>query len=387
MQNFMFENPTRIIFGKGSIARIGQELKRFGSKVLMVYGSGSIKKNGVYDQVVASLKEAQVPYVEFAGVRSNPFLSKVLEGVEVAKKEQVDVILAVGGGSVIDTAKTIACGVKADHDIWDFFTYKTTVRGALPILTILTISASASEMNPAAVITKEETCQKFSIRTPFIQPKVSIMDPCVLSTLSDAYTAYSAADAVTHMLEGYFNNTEPSGILQDRLVENLMRTLMEAAEICLKDPADYNARANFMWSATLGFNGLTTAGMGIVGYPAHMIEHSLSALYDVPHGAGLSIVLPAWMTWASRKNPAKFARLAREVFSVKIKDDTKAAARGISKLRSWFVSIKTPVKLREVNIPRKDIGKIAENAVTLAETWKLSGYTKEVISDILKLCK
>ncbi len=387
MQNFVFENPTRVIFGKGSIARIGQELKRFGSKVLMVYGSGSIRKNGVYDQVAASLKEAQIPCVEFGGVRSNPFLSKVLEGIEVAKKEQVDVILAVGGGSVIDTAKTIACGVKADHDIWDFFTYKKPIRGALPVLTILTISASASEMNPAAVITKEDTCQKFSIRSPFIQPKVSIMDPCALSTLSDAYTAYSAADTVTHMLEGYFNNTEPASNLQDRLVESLMRALMEATEVCLKDPADYNARANFMWAATLGFNGLTTAGMGIVGYPAHMIEHSLSAMYDVPHGAGLSIVLPAWMTWASRKNPAKFARLAREVFGVKIKDDVKAAARGISKLKSWFVSIKTPVKLREVNIPRKDIKKIAENAVVLAETWKLSGYTKEIIADILKLCR
>jgi len=387
MQNFVFENPTRVIFGKGSIARIGQELKRFGSKVLMVYGSGSIRKNGVYDQVAASLKEAQIPCVEFGGVRSNPFLSKVLEGIEVAKKEQVDVILAVGGGSVIDTAKTIACGVKADHDIWDFFTYKKPIRGALPVLTILTISASASEMNPAAVITKEDTWQKFSIRSPFIQPKVSIMDPCALSTLSDAYTAYSAADTVTHMLEGYFNNTEPASNLQDRLVESLMRALMEATEVCLKDPADYNARANFMWAATLGFNGLTTAGMGIVGYPAHMIEHSLSAMYDVPHGAGLSIVLPAWMTWASRKNPAKFARLAREVFGVKIKDDVKAAARGISKLKSWFVSIKTPVKLREVNIPRKDIKKIAENAVVLAETWKLSGYTKEIIADILKLCR
>ena len=387
MQNFVFENPTRIIFGKGSIARIGQELKRFGNKVLMVYGQGSIKQNGVYDQVVASLKEAQVSCVEFAGIRSNPFLSKALEGIEIAKKEQVDVILAVGGGSVIDTAKTIACGVTADHDIWDFFTYKKPIRGALPILTILTISASASEMNPAAVMTKEETCQKFSIRSPFIQPKVSIMDPSVLSTLSPAYTAYSAADGVTHMLEGYFNNTEPAGILQDRLVESMMRTLMEATEVCLKDPGDYNARANFMWAATLGFNGLTTAGMGIVGYPAHMIEHSLSAMYDVPHGAGLSIILPAWMTWASCKNPVKFARLARGVFGVKIKDDTKAAARGISRLKSWFVSIKTPVSLREVNIPRKDIGKIAENAVTLAETWKLSGYTKEVISDILKLCR
>jgi len=387
MQNFVFENPTRIVFGKGSIARIGQELKRFGSKALMVYGQGSIKQNGVYDQVVASLKEAQVPFVEFQGIRSNPFLSKALEGIEIAKKEQVDVILAVGGGSVIDTAKTIACGVQADHDIWDFFTYKKPIRGALPILTILTISASASEMNPAAVMTKEETCQKFSIRSPFIQPKISIMDPSVLSSLSPAYTAYSAADGVTHMLEGYFNNTEPAGILQDRLVESLMRTLMEAAEACLKDPGDYNARANFMWAATLGFNGLTTAGMGIVGYPAHMIEHSLSAMYDVPHGAGLSIVLPAWMTYASRKNPAKFARLAREVFGVKIKDDMKAAARGISKLKSWFVSIKTPVSLKEVNIPKKDIGKIAENAVMLAETWRLSGYPKEVIADILKQCR
>lgn len=387
MQNFVFENPTRVIFGKGSIARIGQELKRFGSKALLVYGSGSIKKNGVYDQVVASLKEARVPFVEFADVRSNPYLSKVLEGIEVAKREQTDVILAVGGGSVIDTAKTIACGVKADHDIWDFFTYKKSIGGALPVLTILTISASASEMNPAAVITKEETCQKFSIRSLFIQPKVSIMDPSVLSSLSDAYTAYSAADAIAHMLEGYFNNTEPAGILQDRLVESLMRTLMEATEACLRDPADYNARANFMWAATLGFNGLTTAGMGNVRYPVHMIEHSLSAIYDVPHGAGLSIVLPAWMTWASRKNPAKFARLAREVFGVKLKDDVRAAARGISRLKAWFIAIKAPVRLREVDIPARDIKKIAANAVMLAETWRLTGYPEEVIADILKLCR
>lgn len=387
MQNFVFENPTRILFGKGTIARIGQEVKRFGGKALLVYGQGSIKRNGIYDQVVASLKEAGVPFVELSGVKSNPVLSKALEGIEAAKRESTDVVLAVGGGSVIDTAKTIACGVKADHDVWDFFTYKKPIREALPVLTVLTVSASASEMNPAAVMTKEETCQKFSIRSPFIQPKVSILDPTVLTTLSDAYTAYSAADVITHMLEGYFNNTEPDSILQDRLVEALMKTLMETTEEILKNPTDYNARAKFMWTATLAFNGLTVSGMGIVGYPAHMIEHSLSALYDVPHGAGLSIVLPAWMTWAGRKNPAKFARLAREVFGVKLKDDARAAARGISKLKAWFSAIKTPVKLREVNIPARDINKIAENAVMLAETWRLAGYSKEVIADILKLCR
>ncbi len=387
MQNFVFENPTRILFGKGTIPRIGQEVKRFGSRALLVYGQGSIKRNGIYDQVTASLKEAGVPFVELPGVKSNPVLSKALEGIEAAKRESADVVLAVGGGSVIDTAKTIACGVKADHDVWDFFTYKKSIRGALPVLTVLTVSASASEMNPAAVMTKEETRQKFSIRSPFIQPKVSILDPTVLTTLSDAYSAYSAADVVTHMLEGYFNNMEPDSILQDRLVEALMKTLMETTEEVLQNPTDYNARAKFMWTATLAFNGMLVSGMGIVGYPAHMIEHSLSALYDVPHGAGLSIVLPAWMTWASRKNPAKFARLAREVFGVKHKDDAKASARGISKLKAWFIAIKTPVRLREVDVPARDIHKIAENAVMLAETWRLAGYSKEVIVDILKLCR
>ena len=389
MQNFTFDNPTRIIFGQGMIARTGGEVKRFGTKVLLVYGQGSIKKNGIYDQVIASLKEADVSVVEFPGVRSNPVLSHALKGIELARSEKVDAVLAVGGGSVMDTAKTIAAGVKADpgDDVWDFFTFKKKIKGALPVVTVVTVSASASEMNPGAVMTREEGAQKFAISSPFIQPRTSVLDPTVLYSLSPAYSAYSSVDIITHMLEGYFNNREPESPLQDRLVEGLMKTVMENTEVILKDQRHYNARANVMWSAILAFNGLTTAGMGFVSFPAHMIEHSLSALYDVAHGAGLSITLPGWMSYAVNKSPAKFARLGREVFGIEEADDLKAAVEGIDRLKRWFSSIGSPTSLKEAGIPEGDIGKIAENASVIAAVWGMKAYTRETIAEILNLCR
>ncbi|OPY06234.1 MAG: NADH-dependent butanol dehydrogenase B [Syntrophaceae bacterium PtaB.Bin038] len=388
MQNFVFENPTKIIFGKGSIARIGAEVKRFGTRVLMVYGMGSVRASGVYEQVLNSLKEAGVDVVELPGVKSNPLLSRAKEGIALARSNQVDAVLAVGGGSVIDTAKTIAAGAMADHDPWEFFVYTKTVKSALPVLVVLTLSASASEMNAAAVITRDDTLQKFSVRSPLIQPKTSILDPEALYTVTPSYTAYSAVDIITHMLEGYFTNTEPGeSPLQDRMVYAFMRTLMEATEKSLANPRDYDARANFMWSGTLAFNGLTTAGMGVVGFPVHMIEHSLSALYDIAHGAGLSIVLPGWMSWSSAKRPARFARLAREFFGVDRSDDARAAVEGINRLTAWFRSIKSPVTLKEGGIPEGDIERIADNAVELAKTWKLKDYTKEVIVEVLQHCR
>ena len=246
MQNFVFENPTRIIFGKGSIAKIGAEVKRFGGRVLMVYGMGSVRTSGVYEQVLNSLKEAGVDIVELPGVKSNPLLSKAKEGIELARSRKVDVVLAVGGGSVIDTAKTIAAGARADHDPWEFFVYTKLVKEALPVLVVLTLSASASEMNAAAVITRDETCQKFSVRSPLIQPRTSILDPEVLFTLTPSYTAYSAVDIITHMLEGYFTNTETGeSPLQDRMIYAFMRTLMEATEKSLANPKDYDAQGEF----------------------------------------------------------------------------------------------------------------------------------------------
>lgn len=387
MQNFIFENPTKIVFGKGQIKKTGREVSKFGKKVLMVYGQGSIKRSDIYDQVIASLNDADIEIVEFPGAKTNPVLSHARKGIDIARKEKVDVVLAVGGGSVIDTAKTIAVGAKTDDDVWDFFTRAKAITDALPVLTVVTLSASASEMNPAAVITKEDGARKFSIRSPFIQPKTSILDPTVLFTLGPDYSAYSAVDAIAHMLECYFNNTEPESILQDRLVEGLMRTIMESTEVILKEPTNYNARANIMWSAILAFNGLTTAGMGIVSLPGHMIEHSLSALYDVAHGAGLSIVLPGWMLYVVEDNPAKFARLGRENFGIKKSDDLTEGMELIRLLKEWFSSIGSPVTLKEADIPEEDIGKIAENAYALAQVWGLKDYSEAVIADILRLCK
>ncbi|MGZ3580951.1 MAG: iron-containing alcohol dehydrogenase [Syntrophales bacterium] len=389
MQNFIFDNPTRIIFGKGAIARIGNEVKRFGTNVLLVYGQGSIKKHGIYDQVISSLKEANHSIAEFPGVKANPVFSHVLKGIELARNENITVVLAVGGGSVIDTAKTIAAGVKAEpgDDIWDFFTFKKKIRNALPVLTVLTVSASASEMNPTAVITKEEGAQKFSITSPLIQPRASVLDPTVLFSLTAECSAYSAVDVITHLLEGYFNNTEPESPLQDRLVEGIMKTVMENTETILKDPQNYDARANMMWSATLAFNGLTSAGMGLISLPAHMIEHSLSALYDIAHGAGLSIIFTGWMKYAVDKKPAKFAQLGRRSFDIRETDDLKAAVEGINRLERWFSSIGSPTSLKEAGIPGSDIDRIAENATALAKLWGLKDYTREVIVEVLHLCK
>jgi len=388
MQNFIFENPTKIIFGRGQISRIGTEAARFGKKFLLVYGQGSVKRNGVYDQVMASLGEAKIEVVEFPGVRSNPVLSHARQGIELARKEGVDGVIAVGGGSVIDTAKTIAAGTKAAHDVWDFFIYKETIKAALPVLTVVTVAASASEMNAAAVITKEDGRQKYSIRSLHVQPRVSVLDPTVLYSLDRRYSAYSAVDAITHMLEGYFNNTETGqSPLQDRMVAGLMKTIMEATERILQQPQDYDARAEMMWAATLAFNGLTTAGMGQIALPVHMIEHSLSALYDIAHGAGLSIVLPGWMMRFRQEKAGRFACMAREVFAVNVSGEDEAAQEGIEQIRQWFVRVGSPVKLAEAGIPAGDIPEIAENAAALAQVWGLKAYSREVIAEVLELCR
>ncbi len=386
MQNFIFENPTKIIFGRGQISKIGKEISRFGRKVLLVYGRESIKKNGIYDQVMSSLRENNMSIIEFPGVKSNPMLAHVRKGIDLAREAQVDVVLAVGGGSVIDTAKTIAAGVQADHDVWDFFTYKKPVLGALPLLTVLTLAASASEMNSAAVITREEGLQKFSFRSPHIQPRVSILDPTALFSLQATYSAYSGVDAISHLLEAYFNNEETDSPLQDRLVECFLRTIMESTNIILREPANYNARANMMWATTWAFNGLPAAGLGRVTLPVHMIEHSLSAIYDIPHGAGLAVILPGWMRYTINKNQRKMAQLARAIFQIEGSDD-KASVECTGRLKDWFAAIGCPTSLQEAGIPESDINKIAENAFVLAQTWQLPDYTKEVIVDILRQCR
>ncbi len=386
MKNFVFHNPTKIIFGRDSIPSIGSETAAFGKKALMVYGQGSIKKNGIYDQVTNSLYDAGVTVVEHGGVKSNPILSHVHQGIALARENKVDVITAVGGGSVIDSAKAIAAGALVEHDVWKFFIGKKSIKSALPLTCVLTLAASGSEMNSGMVVTNEETKQKFGFANKHLHPEVSILDPTATFSVSPEYTAYGAVDAIAHVLEFYFTNQEPYTPVQDHFMEGLVISCMDSCDRVLQNLEDYDARADLMWAATLALNGLTAAGLGKTGFPMHMIEHSLSALYNVAHGAGLSVVIPGWMNYQSQRTPEKFAQFAERVFGINSGGIEERAAEGIQALLSWFTKVKTPTSLSGLQVSVKDIPVIADNAVALAKIWGMKDYTEEKIEEILKLC-
>jgi alcohol dehydrogenase YqhD (iron-dependent ADH family) len=386
MKNFFFHNPTKILFGKDTIPSIGSETAAFGNKALLVYGQNSIKENGIYDQVKQSLQEAGITIVEHGGVQSNPLLSHVHHGIKLAREHNVEAIVAVGGGSVIDSAKAISAGALVEHDVWKFFIGKKSIKAALPLTCVLTLAASGSEMNSGMVVTNEKTNQKFGFANKHLFPKASILDPTSTFTVSPQYTAYGAVDAIAHVLEFYFTNQEPYTPVQDHFMEGLIISCMDSCDRILNNPEDYDARADLMWAATLALNGLTGAGLGKVGFPMHLIEHSLSALYNVAHGAGLSVVIPGWMVYQAQKTPEKFAQFAERVFGFTSGPMEKKVAEGIQALLSWFVKVKSPTSLTALHIPIQDIPKIAENAVGLAKVWRMPEYTEERIEDILKLC-
>ena len=379
MFDFTFHNPTKIIFGRNKEQEIGVELNAAGiKKVLFVHGRESIKRSGLYDRVTSSLRAEGITFHELAGVSPNPRLSHVAQGIALVRERPVDAVLAVGGGSVLDEAKAIAVGSRTDQNLWGFFLGKAEISAALPVYTVLTLAATGSEMNGNCVITNKETCQKYSISSPRIYPRVSILNPELTFSVPPDHTAYGAVDVITHVLEGYFTK-QPSTRLQDRLVESIIKSVITTTGSILAVPTDYQARAEFMWAATLALNGLTPAGIGEYNFPSHMIEHALSALYDIPHGAGLAIVLPAWMKWYSRSRPEQFDRFARVLFN------GKTGAEGIAALEDWFVTIKVPTRLGDVDIPAEAIGKIAENAAGLAGIWGMGDeYPASTIAEILE---
>jgi len=380
MFDFTFQIPTKIIFGRGKETCIGGELKAAGvNRVLFVHGRESIKRTGLFERVADSLDKNNIGYIEFGGVASNPVLSHTREGVEMAKSEQMDAVLAVGGGSVLDESKAIAVGAKAYDDVWNYFIGKE-ISAALPVFDIMTLAATGSEMNPYAVITNEETKQKYNISSPFVYPRVSILNPELTCTVPLDYSAYGAVDAIAHVIEAYFTKAHMGPRLLDRLVENIIRTIIDTTDIIMQEPDNYEARSEFMWAATLALNGITTAGVQSYSFPNHMMEHSLSALYNIAHGAGLAIIIPAWMKWFAPRNSSQFERFAREVFGV---IDVES---GIRALEQWFVEIKAPIRFRDAGIPEDEIGRIAENAVGLATRWGIEKtYTRETIADILAL--
>ncbi|WP_333804699.1 iron-containing alcohol dehydrogenase [Sulfurospirillum sp.] len=378
MVDFTYHNPTKIEFGKEKENIIGAEIASAHiTKVLLCYGSERIKTDGLYEKVTSTLKAKGIAWVELSGIVSNPKLSKVNEGIALAKKENVQAVLAIGGGSVLDSAKTIAVGALYANDVWDFFIGKAIIEKALPIYAIMTLAATGSEMNGFAVVTNEAAAQKYHIHSTLIYPRLSILNPELTKSVPNDYMAYSAVDIIAHVIEGYFTAPDQPHF-QSRMVEGIIQTVMETTEILLKNPEDYNARAEFTWAATQALNGSTTAGTNPPGFPNHMIEHSLSALFNVAHGAGLAIVIPAWMKWFHTHNPAQFKRFAEKIFG------KSSAEEGIDELKKWFSKIGAPVSLKEVSIAHDSISAIAANAAQSAIREGANElYTQKAIEAIL----
>lgn len=379
MHDFTYHNPTKIEFGKDKENHIGEYISLSGiKKVLLVYGTGSIKQNGIYERVIASLKKHDIAFEELSGIVSNPLMSKVYEGIKVVKDGAIEAVVGVGGGSVVDSAKAIAAGAKYEGDVWDFFIHKAQITQALPVFTVMTLSAAASEMNGNSVVMKDETKQKYSIASVLLNPVVSVINPELMMTVGEDYLAYSAVDVIAHCIEVYFTaTTHPD--FNSRIVESIIKSIMQATEKLLANPKDYDARAEFAWVSIQALNGLTPAGTAGGAFPNHLIEHSLSALFNVAHGAGLAVVIPAWMKYYKEQNLSQFQRFAKEIF------DVSSADEGISKLEAWFHKIGAPVSLAEANIPRQSIDDLAENASETAKVWGMDAvYSKDVIVEILE---
>ncbi len=390
MQNFTLHTPTKVFFGKGTEKQVGEIIKSYGfSKVLFHYGSGSIKRTGLYDTVTASLREAGISFVELGGVEANPKLSLARKAAELARDEKVDMILAVGGGSVLDSAKAAAAGACNACDPWDFSSKKRAPEKALPVGTILTLAASGSETSDSCVLTNEEGWLKRGFNAPCNRPLFSILNPELTYTVSKYQTGCGIVDIMMHTLERYFslNGDNP---LTDALAEGLLRTVVEEGKRAIRDPKDYEARAALMWAGSLSHNGLTGCGKTFL-MRCHQLEHELSGAYDrVAHGAGLAVIFPAWAKYIYRYNVSRFAQYAVNVWGLPMNFEhpERTALEGIQATEAYFQSIGMPIRLSELDVDDAKFGEMAEKCTffgkrTLPDYIELG---KKEMLDIYRLC-
>ena len=362
MNPFVYSIPTDIYFGAGQIERLGEVVKAHGTKALLVYGGGSIRKNGVYDATVKELRSHGVDFVELGGVDPNPRVSSVRQGVALCREHGIDVILPVGGGSTIDCAKVIAASVKSELDPWEIVRHPERIGEVLPVVSVLTLSATGSEMDIFAVISNPETNDKLGVGHPKMRPVASILDPTYTCTVNAWQTASGTADIMSHLFEVYFSNT--AGFMQDRMTEALLKTCVEFGPIAVKEPGNVEARANLMWTSSWAINGLMTLGKE-VAWTVHPMEHELSAFYDITHGAGLAILTPHWMRAVlNEKTAPKFRELGVNVWGVDPKLETMEIARlAIDRTAAFFRQMGLPATLGEVGI---DESKLAVMAAKVA---------------------
>ena len=383
MVNFDYMTPTRLIFGKDSIAKLPEVMKQFGPKILLAYGGGSIKKMGLYDKVKELLAGCDI--VELSGIQPNPkYDPSVLEGVRLCKENNVDVILAVGGGSVLDCSKAIAAGAKYDGDPWDLISYKVKAQAALPIVDIITLAATGSEYDPGGVISRTETNDKIGYIDPLLYPAVSILDPTYTFTVSKKQTAAGCADAMNHIMEQYF--CEDSSLLADGFMEAGLKSLMVNTRKCLENPEDYTARAEMMLACTYGCNGIYSLGSSPSGWPCHGIEHALSAYYDITHGEGLAIITPRWMKHIlNERTLPRFVKYGVNVFGIDANlPELEIAEKAIDATYKFFESINIPMHLKDVGIDESRIGEMAHHIAVnegLENAW--APLTEKDITEIL----
>lgn len=344
MEKFTAYIPTKLHFGKDVIYNLSNVASTYGKKALLVYGKNSIKANGIYQQVTQQLDKAGVEFVEYHGIKSNPIVEDVDAAAELGKMHNVDMIIAVGGGSVIDSAKIISIAISVSHKAWDFVGGNAKAKTAIPILAVLTLAATGTEMNPFAVVQNHETGQKFGYGNPLVFPKHSFLDPSYTISVPADYTAYGIADLIAHCFEAYFGKGDSP--LSDRIITSIIKEGMDAGSKLMLDLNNYDLRARVMFAATMALNGMTTWGKVSGDWGVHSIGHSLSLLYDVPHGASLSIAYPAWFKLIKQRNPEKIALLFKELFNEDNID------KGIEKLEDFFKSINCPVRLSEINIDK-----------------------------------
>ncbi len=382
MENFTFWNPTKLIFGKGELEKLKTEVPRYGKKVLLVYGGGSIKRSGLYENVINLLSEIGVEVFELSGVEPNPRITTARKGVDICKQEGIDFLLAVGGGSVIDCTKLIAAGAKYDGDAWDLVVKKAFAKEALPFGTVLTLAATGSEMNSGSVITNWETNEKYGWGSPVTYPKFSILDPINTFSVPRNQTIYGMVDMMTHVLEHYFH-LEESTDFQDRMCESLLITVMETAPQLLSDLESYQHRATILYCGTMALNGILN--MGYRGdWATHNLEHAVSAVYDIPHGGGLAILFPHWMQHNLSVKPERFKQLAVGVFGVNDNDRSaeEVGLEGIQKLREFWNSIDAPSRLADYDIDDSKLDLMADRAM---ENGEFGNFKKLNRDDVLAI--
>lgn len=364
MNNFIYDIPVKVYFGENQLSHLGEELKKFGNKVLLTYGGGSIKRIGLYDKVIAELSKAGMEIFELSGIEPNPRIESVREGAEMCKKHNIDVLLAVGGGSTIDATKFMAAGACVDHDPWDFLNEKwAPIEKALPIITILTLSATGSEMDSGGVISNLSTKDKIGRMAPPMLPKVSFLDPTLTYSVNAFHTACGAADMMSHILEVYFNMQQDLFML-DCFMEGLMKTIIKYAPIAIKQPDNYEARANLMWTSSWAINGFIDGGKR-QAWSCHPIEHELSAIYDITHGLGLAIVTPRWMEYClDQTTVSKYVQFAVNVFDVdKSLEPMDAAREGIRLLSDFFFkTLGLQSTFTEIGVKQEDFSVMAHKA-------------------------